>query len=77
MAAAGFKNVSTRDRNSWYAELSRHEVEQAEGPLRDQLIEAVGEKICLHWAQVRRALADAVAVGALRPTHLRGWKPVS
>ncbi len=77
MTAAGFERVSTRDRNSWYADLSRTELNQVEGPLRDGLIEAVGEDIHGHWVQVRRALADAVTVGALRPTHLRGYKPDS
>jgi phosphoethanolamine N-methyltransferase len=77
MTAAGFEAVSTRDRNDWYAELSCTELDQVEGPLRDQLIEAVGEEIYAHWVQVRRALAGAVAVGALRPTHLRGYKPES
>ncbi len=77
MTSAGFERVSTRDRNGWYAELSRYECDQIEGPLRDELIEAVGEDIHGHWVQVRRALADAVSVGALRPTHLRGFKPDS
>ena len=77
MTAAGFERVSTRDRNSWYAELSRTELDQVEGPLRDQLIDAVGEEIYALWVQGRRALAGAVAVGALRPTHLRGYKLAS
>jgi hypothetical protein len=77
MTAAGFEKVATRDRNAWYADLSRYELQQVEGPLREQLMEAVGEEIYDHWRQVRRALADAVAVGALRPTHLRGFKPAA
>ncbi len=77
MTSAGFERVSTRDRNGWYAELSRYECDQIEGPLRDELIEAVGEEIYAQWGQVRRALAGAVAVGALRPTHLRGYNPDS
>jgi hypothetical protein len=77
MTAAGFERVSTRDRNSWYAELSRQELNQVEGPLRDQSIDAFGEEIYAHRVLVRRALADAVAVGALRPTHLRGYKLAS
>ncbi len=77
MTTAGFERVSTRDRNSWYAELSHQELNQVEGPLRDQSIDAFGEEIYAHWVLVRRALADAVAVGALRPTHLRGYKPES
>ena len=75
MTAAGFTSVSTRDRNRWYAELSRLELEQVTGPLRNQLIDAVGEAAYLRWVEVRRALAEAVGVGALRPTHLRGTKP--
>lgn len=75
MAAAGFKAVSTRDRNAWFAELMRHELTQLESPLRDRLIEAVGEDLYAHWVEVRRTLVDAAAVGALRPTHLCGHKP--
>ncbi|MEE9589925.1 MAG: methyltransferase domain-containing protein [Hyphomicrobiaceae bacterium] len=75
MRRAGFTEVATRDRNAWYAKLSQFEYEQIAGPLREQLIEAVGEDVHSHWIKVRRALADATAVGALRPTHLRGVKP--
>jgi hypothetical protein len=43
--------------------------------LRRQLIATVGEEVYDNWVEVRRAnLASAVA-GALRPTHLRGYKP--
>jgi hypothetical protein len=48
MTAAGFERVSTRDRNSWYAELSRQELNQVEGPLRDRLIAAVGDENYAH-----------------------------
>lgn len=75
MQAAGFEQVATRDRNAWFVGVSRHEADQVAGPLRDQLVEAVGEEIYSHWLAVRRVMADAVAVGALRPTHLRGHKP--
>lgn len=77
MTAAGFDQVTTRDRNAWYADLARFELGQIEGPLRDELIAAVGQEIYDHWLQVRRALAGSVAAGALRPTHLRGYKPVA
>ena len=75
LTAAGFSGVSTRDRNAWYSELSRQELSQVEGPLRAPLTEAVGEEIYERWRQVRRALADSTAAGALRPTHMRGQKP--
>lgn len=75
MIAAGLAQVDTRDRNAWYAALARQEVEQIAGPLRDHLVEAVGPRTYAQWLEVKRALADAVAVGALRPTHLRGIAP--
>lgn len=77
MTAAGFTNVSARDRSHWYAELSRHEITQIEGPLRRQIIDAAGEEIYSAWVEVRRANLASVAVGALRPTHLRGIKPAA
>ena len=77
LSNAGFENVSTRDRNAWFAEISNHEVMQIEGPLKQQLIEAVGEELWSHWIKVKRALADAASAGGLRPTHLRGFKYAS
>jgi 2-polyprenyl-3-methyl-5-hydroxy-6-metoxy-1,4-benzoquinol methylase len=75
MVAMGFANVSTRDRNSWFVELSTGEVEKIEGPLRRQLIATVGEEVYDNWVEVRRANLASAVVGALRPTHLRGYKP--
>ena len=75
MRTAGFQDVSTRDRNAWYAVLAEEEARQVAGPLREQLVEAAGEEIYAHWVKVRRGLADATKAGGLRPTHLRGKKP--
>lgn len=74
MREAGFQRVSSVDRNAWYAPVTRHEVEQLEGPLKERIIEVSDEQTYQHWLTVRRALRDAVSAGALRPTHLRGYK---
>jgi phosphoethanolamine N-methyltransferase len=74
MRAAGFTNISTHDRNEWYAPVCSEEVEQLEGPLREKSLQVVDEAVYRHWLNVRRALAESVAAGALRPTHLRGYK---
>jgi phosphoethanolamine N-methyltransferase len=74
MGNAWFQRVSTVDRNAWYVPLIKHEIEQLEGPLRSRIIEVSDEDIYTHWLTVRRALRDSVAEGALRPTHLRGYK---
>ncbi len=75
MRDAGFRDVSSTDRNAWYAALSRKEVERIQGPLRDDLNRVVGADVYARWLEVRRALADATASGGLRPTHLRGFRP--
>ena len=75
MDAAGFDQVSSVDRNAWYAPITIEEVKQLEGSLRHSIIEVSSEEIYNHWIKVRRALRDATNAGALRPTHLRGYRP--
>ena len=77
MKKAGFDRVETTDRNAWYAALSALEVHEIEGPLRDQIIAVCDAKTYNNWLAVRRALANAVKSGGLRPTHLRGYRPMS
>lgn len=74
LRAAGFVDVSSVDRNAWYSAFTKQEVNDLEGPLRGRLLEVVDEEIYQHWLEVRRALRDAVNAGAMRPTHLRGFK---
>jgi phosphoethanolamine N-methyltransferase len=74
MRQAGFEQVSTLDRNAWYASNSATEYRQLEGPLRERILEVADEEVYEHWMKVRRAFRDSAAVGALRPTHLRGYK---
>ena len=73
MREAGFENVETNDRNKWYASLSKQELAQIEGPLRDDIIKVSSAEIYRQWLAVRRALAAATNSGGLRPTHLRGY----
>ena len=72
---AGFIDVSSVDRNGWYSEVTKQEVRDLEGPLRDRLLGVVDEDLYRHWLEVRRTLRDAVNIGALRPTYLRGYRP--
>jgi hypothetical protein len=74
MSEAGFDMVSSANRNAWYKPITVDEVQQLEGPLRDRIVEASDEDTYHHWLKVRKALRDSVATGALRPTHLRGFK---
>jgi len=75
LTQAGFSKVRTRDRNDWYAPVTQLELEQLEGPLREDILSIATEESYQNWLKVRRALRDAVHAGALRPTHLFGTKP--
>ena len=74
LRAAGFVNVTSVDRNAWYSEFTKQEVRDLEGPLRERLLDVVDEDVYQHWLEVRRTIRDVVNAGAMRPTHLRGFK---
>ncbi|PBC06131.1 class I SAM-dependent methyltransferase [Mesorhizobium sp. WSM3860] len=76
MRCAGFRDISVRDRNAWYREVAREELERLKGPLYQAVAAAVGaayvDKNIWTWEAMQKVLDS----GEHRPTHLRGWKPV-
>lgn len=74
MRDCGFAEVSTRDRNAWYAEVSAKEAAAIAGPLRDQIVAVSDVQTYERWRDGRSALAKATRHGSLRPTHLHGRK---
>ncbi|WP_039018304.1 class I SAM-dependent methyltransferase [Halocynthiibacter namhaensis] len=77
LTSCGFHDVTTLDRNAWYADLAAREVKKVEEDLYDDLAAIVGEEIMREWLSVRRHLAEAARLGGLCPTHLRAIKPAS
>jgi phosphoethanolamine N-methyltransferase len=75
LRSVGFVEVSSRDRNAWYADLCRREIETFDGPLYKQLVDAVGSDIVDPWIEVRKTLAQCAISGGLRPTHIFGRRP--
>ncbi|MEQ1943718.1 methyltransferase domain-containing protein [Mesorhizobium sp. VNQ89] len=75
MRGAGFKNVETRDRNPWYRDVARRELEQLKGPLYDKVAAAVGAPYVDKNIKTWEAMQKVLNSGEHRPTHLRGWKP--
>ena len=75
MGRAGFADVVTKDRNSWYRDVARGELEKLKGPLYEKAASVVGrdyvDKNIKTWEAMRKVLDS----GEHRPTHLRGWKP--
>ena len=77
MERAGFADVAVRDRNPWYRDVARAELEALKGPLYRKVADAVGsayvDKNIATWEAMQKVLDS----GEHRPTHLRGWKPGS
>lgn len=75
MEKAGFAGVTVVDRNAWYREVARGELERLRGPLYRKAAAAVGaayvDKNIATWTAMQKVLDS----GEHRPTHLRGWKP--
>ncbi len=76
MRRAGFADVTIRDRNPWYREVARGELERLKGPLYPTVAAAVGAAYVDKNIKTWEAMQKVLDSGEHRPTHLRGWKPV-
>ena len=75
MERAGFRNVVIVDRNPWYREVARRELENMKGPLFAKACNAVGEDYVRKNIRTWEAMQKVLDSGEHRPTHLRGTKP--
>ena len=75
MELAGFRDITVTDRNAWYRDVARGELERLKGPLHATVSAAVGkdyvDKNIRTWETMQKVLDS----GEHRPTHLRAWKP--
>ncbi|RNJ43297.1 SAM-dependent methyltransferase [Mesorhizobium erdmanii] len=76
MRNAGFADVTVRDRNPWYREVARGELERLKGPLYTPVAAVVGAAYVDKNIRTWEAMQKVLDSGEHRPTHLRGWKPV-
>lgn len=76
LAEAGFVDIETTDRNAWYRQQARSELERMKGELYSELGDEVGREFIDHEIEVWEKMILALDEGQLRPTHLRGRKPV-
>ncbi|WP_367954181.1 methyltransferase domain-containing protein [Aquibium pacificus] len=75
MEKAGFVAVATVDRNPWYRDVARAELEKLKGPLYERAAAAVGEAYVDKNIRTWEAMQKVLDSGEHRPTHLRGRKP--
>lgn len=75
MSAAGFVDVRLVDRNSWYRDVAKRELQAMTGPLYERGLELVGKGFFDHEIDVWRAMCVVLDSGELRPTWLRATRP--
>jgi phosphoethanolamine N-methyltransferase len=72
LTAAGFDDISLKDRNAWYLDLARQELAgMTTSPLRDQIIDCIGEEEADNTAAIWRKMIGVLEIGEHRPGHFR------
>ena len=69
--AAGFSEVTGRDRSGWYLSLARRELAEMEGSLKPVMLQAIGSERTEHFIANWRQLVVVLESGELRPAHLK------
>lgn len=75
MERAGFRDIELENRNPWYRDVAREELDRLKGALRAKAIEAVGEEYVEKNIRTWTAMQRVLDSGEHCPTHLRGRKP--
>lgn len=77
LQGSGFDDARVIDRNAWYREEIKNEERQVNGPGLETLKAALGPEMAELRVRSYAIRRKAVDVGALRPCHLYGVKPLS
>ncbi len=75
MHAAGFIEILTDNRNSWYRDVAREELLRLGGPLYSSVSKAVGKDCVDGNIRTWTAMQKVLDSGEHCPTHLRAKKP--
>ena len=75
LAAAGFVDVELRNRNAWYREVARAELDRLTGPERDHFIEMLGAEEVEVQTRTWSAMVPVLESGEHCPHHFRARRP--
>jgi phosphoethanolamine N-methyltransferase len=75
LEGAGFTEIGLTDRNPWYAEVSRQELDWLTGPERPRLDREHGAGFIAQQEATWRALVGVLESGEHCPHHIRARKP--
>jgi phosphoethanolamine N-methyltransferase len=75
LAAAGFVDVELRNRNEWYREVARDELDRLTGADHDRFVELLGADEVATQIRTWTAMVPVLASGEHCPHHFRARKP--
>jgi phosphoethanolamine N-methyltransferase len=75
LTAAGFVDIELRNRNEWYREVARAELDRLAGSERDRFVTAIGEDELEHQIATWSAMVPVLESGEHCPHHLRARRP--
>lgn len=75
LQAAGFTDISTRNRNEWYYKIAGDELAMLSGPGRAELESKFGAQLVADNVGIWQAMVGVLETGELCPHHLRARKP--
>lgn len=75
MVKAGFTDVRTVNRNAWYRDVARGELERLRGPLYESVADAVGAEYVEKNIKTWSAMQTVLDSGEHCPTHVFGTRP--
>ena len=75
LAAAGFTDIALNNRNEWYREVAKGELERLEGSQHAAFVEAYGEEEIAAQLNTWRAMQIVLGTGEHCPHHFRARKP--
>ncbi len=66
---AGFDDIQLLDRNEWYHRKAIDEVAELKGPLRETIVNLIGEADADHVTEIWEKMVGVLALGEHRPGH--------
>lgn len=75
LADAGFVDIELRNRNAWYREVARQELDRLAGPERRRFAERLGEAEVARQIRTWEAMVPVLESGEHCPHHFRARRP--
>lgn len=72
---AGFVDIRLRNRNEWYHEQAKRELEMLKGDLNEKAVAQMGKELVDHNIQTWGLMLKVLKTGEHCPHHIRGRKP--